>query len=118
MPQELAEEFDHHLDYRLTLPMFASICVSSPSGGRRLVAQVTAPVSADGLRVRQFWLAGTDAVSTGQGAELADVLAYERQVFEEDHPIVENQRPIEAPLGLHSQVHTAADRFSITYRRV
>jgi phenylpropionate dioxygenase-like ring-hydroxylating dioxygenase large terminal subunit len=118
VPEDLAEEFGHQLDYRLTLPMFASICVSSPSGGRRLVAQVTAPVSADGLRVRQFWLAGTDAVSAGQGAELADVLGYERQVFEEDHPIVENQRPVEAPLDLHSQVHTAADRFSITYRRV
>ncbi|MFB6909119.1 Rieske 2Fe-2S domain-containing protein [Streptomyces sp. P11-1] len=118
LPEELAEEFSHRLDYRITLPMCASICVSSPSGGRRLVAQLATPVSADGLRVRQFWLAGTDAVSAAQGADLADVLGYEQQVFEEDHPIVENQRPSEAPLDLHSQVHTPADRFSITYRRV
>lgn len=118
LPEELAEEFSHRLDYRITLPMCASICVSSPSGGRRLVAQLATPVSADGLRVRQFWLAGTDAVSAGQGADLADVLGYEQQVFEEDHPIVENQRPFEAPLDLRSQVHTPADRFSITYRRV
>ncbi|MEW9511962.1 MULTISPECIES: Rieske 2Fe-2S domain-containing protein [Streptomyces] len=63
LPEELAEDFSHRLDYRITLPMCASICVSSPSGGRRLVAQLATPVSADGLRVRQFWLAGTDAVS-------------------------------------------------------
>ncbi|WP_432280708.1 Rieske 2Fe-2S domain-containing protein [Streptomyces luomodiensis] len=37
------------------------------------------------------WLAGTDAVSASQGADLADVLGFEQQVFEEDHPIVENQ---------------------------
>ncbi|MFI6511938.1 Rieske 2Fe-2S domain-containing protein [Streptosporangium sp. NPDC050855] len=112
------EEFSHRLDYRITLPVFASICVSSPSGGRRLVAQAATPISADGLKVRQFWLAGTDASSAAQGAELTDVLAFERQVFEEDHPIVENQWPVEAPLDLHFQVHTPADRFSITYRQV
>jgi len=83
-----------------------------------MVVQVATPLSADGLRVRQFWLAGTDAVSRAQGAEPADVFGYERQIFEEDHPIVENQRPAEAPLDVHSQVHTPADRFSITYRRV
>lgn len=118
VPPEIAAEFSHHLDYRITLPMFASICVTSPSGGRRVVAQLTAPVTADGLRVRQFWLAGIDATTAGEGVELADVLGYERQVFEEDHPIVENQRPREAPLDLHSQAHTAADKFGITYRRV
>lgn len=57
---DLAEELSHQLDYRITLPVFASICVSSPSGGRRLVAQVATPVSADGLRVRQSgWPART-----------------------------------------------------------
>ncbi|MFE5123710.1 Rieske 2Fe-2S domain-containing protein [Streptomyces sp. NPDC056669] len=87
VPKELAEEFSHRLDYHITLPVFASICVSSPSGGRRLVAQVATPVSVDGRTVRQFWLAGTDAESTAQGADLADVLGFERQVFEEDHPV-------------------------------
>ncbi|MFE5159531.1 hypothetical protein ACFRNT_13605 [Streptomyces sp. NPDC056697] len=87
VPKELAEEFSHRLDYHITLPVFASICVSSPSGGRRLVAQVAPPVSVNGRTVRQFWLAGTDAESTAQGADLADVLGFERQVFEEDHPI-------------------------------
>ncbi|MBD3550486.1 aromatic ring-hydroxylating dioxygenase subunit alpha [Streptomyces sp. JV180] len=118
VPEDLAEELSHRLDYHITMPVFASICVSSPSGGRRLVAQVATPVSADGKAVRQFWLAGTDAESTAQGAVLADVLGFERQVFEEDHPIVENQWPVEAPLDVHSQVHTPADRFSITYRKV
>ncbi|CAM5711664.1 hypothetical protein SCALM49S_00304 [Streptomyces californicus] len=87
VPEDLAEELSHRLDYHITMPVFASICVSSPSGGRRLVAQVATPISADGKAVRQFWLAGTDAESTAQGAVLADVLGFERQVFEEDHPI-------------------------------
>ncbi|MEV5237854.1 Rieske 2Fe-2S domain-containing protein [Streptomyces cinnamoneus] len=118
VPDECAAEFSHRLDYHITLPMFASIRVSSPSGGRRLVAQMATPLTADGLRVRQFWLVGVDASAAAGGAGLADVLAYEQQVFEEDHPIVENQRPVEAPLDLHSQVHTPADKFSITFRRV
>ncbi|MFB6888206.1 Rieske 2Fe-2S domain-containing protein [Kitasatospora sp. NPDC056327] len=118
VPADFAAEFDHRLDYHITLPMFASIRVRSPSGGRRLVAQLAVPVSADGMRVRQFWLVGIDPVTAAGGAGITDVLAFEQQVFEEDHPIVENQRPAEAPLDLHSQVHTAADRFSLTYRQV
>ncbi|MFJ8692617.1 Rieske 2Fe-2S domain-containing protein [Streptomyces roseolilacinus] len=116
-PSRFATEPGHRLDYHVTLPMFASIRVTSPSGGQRLVAQLATPVTSDGQRVRQFWLAGVDGVSIDQGADLADILDYERQVFEEDHPIVENQLPAEAPLDLHSQVHTGADKFSIAYRR-
>ncbi len=34
VPEDLAEELSHRLDYHITMPVFASICVSSPSGGR------------------------------------------------------------------------------------
>lgn len=107
----------YRLDYHLTLPMFASIRVTAPTGGRRFVAQLATPVSADGDEVTQFWLAGLDPVSVAEGAGIEDALAYERQIFVEDHPIVENQQPREAPLDLHGQAHTAADRLSIVYRR-
>lgn len=65
----------------------------------------------------QFWLAGLDPVSLAGGTGLDDAIEYERQIFLEDQPVVENQRPREAPLDLNSQVHTAADKLSIVYRR-
>ncbi|MFF9571474.1 hypothetical protein [Streptomyces sp. NPDC014685] len=58
VPEDLAEEFSHRLDYHITMPVFALICVSSPSGGRRLVAQVATPVSADGKTVRAVLAGG------------------------------------------------------------
>lgn len=106
------------LVYRLSLPMCAYAYVSFPAGGRRLVAQFATPVTADGLRVRQFWVVGIDeTVAHDHGTSLAEMWEYERRIFEEDHPIVENQWPKEAPLDSRSQAHTSADRFSIAYRR-
>jgi phenylpropionate dioxygenase-like ring-hydroxylating dioxygenase large terminal subunit len=116
---ELADpdESAQTLDYRLVLPMCASIRVSGSSGGSRVIAQLVTPIAADGNRVRQFWLICIDAVTAAQGLSVEAVLDYERQIFEEDHRIVENQYPAEAPLELHTQVHSPADKFSIVYRR-
>ncbi|HKS99352.1 MAG TPA: aromatic ring-hydroxylating dioxygenase subunit alpha [Rugosimonospora sp.] len=104
------------LDYRLLLPGFASIRVSSPGQGCRLIGQFPVPLTADGSRVRQFWIVAIDASASATGLRVSDAAEYERQVFEEDHIIVENQFPAEAPLETDTQVHTAADRFSIAYR--
>ncbi|WP_367129326.1 Rieske 2Fe-2S domain-containing protein [Saccharothrix sp. HUAS TT1] len=116
-PEGPVEDDTYRLDYHITLPMFASIRVTAPSGGRRFVAQLATPVTADGGEVAQFWLAGLDPVSLAQGADIEDALDYERQIFVEDHPVVENQHLREAPLDLHGQVHTPADKFSIVFRR-
>jgi phenylpropionate dioxygenase-like ring-hydroxylating dioxygenase large terminal subunit len=111
------DESEQTLDYQLVLPMCASIRVSGSSGGSRLIAQLVTPITADGDQVRQFWLICIDAVTASHGVSIEAVLDYERQIFEEDHRIVENQYPAEAPLELHTQVHSPADRFSIVYRR-
>ncbi|MFD0480354.1 hypothetical protein ACFQ0B_78695 [Nonomuraea thailandensis] len=115
--RRLSGDESYRLDYHLTLPMFASIRVTAPNGGRRFVAQLATPITEDGEEVTQFWLAGLDPASLAGGADLDDAIQYERQIFVEDHPVVENQRPREAPLDLNSQVHTAADKLSIVYRR-
>ena len=105
--------------YHVLLPMFAYAYTSFPDGGRRLVAQFTTPIAADGLRVRQFWVVGIDdVVAASHGVSLAEMRDYERRIFEEDHPVVENQWPVEAPLTTATQAHTRADRFSLAYRRL
>ncbi|MDH6136210.1 phenylpropionate dioxygenase-like ring-hydroxylating dioxygenase large terminal subunit [Kitasatospora sp. MAA4] len=106
------------LTYHLSLPMFAWIRTVFPDGGRRLVAQFATPITADGLRVRQFWVVGIDDIVIEQhGVSLEEMWKYERVIFEEDYPIVENQYPKEAPLDVRSQAHAPSDRYSVAYRR-
>jgi phenylpropionate dioxygenase-like ring-hydroxylating dioxygenase large terminal subunit len=105
------------LTYRMSLPMTAYIRTRFPDGGRRLVAQFATPITPDGQRIRLFWVVGIDEiVADRHGVDLAEMWEYERQIFEEDVPIVENQRPAEAPLDPRTQTHTRADRFSLVYR--
>jgi phenylpropionate dioxygenase-like ring-hydroxylating dioxygenase large terminal subunit len=106
------------LTYRVTLPMAAYVRTSFPDGGGRFVAQFATPINAERTRVRQFWVVGIDETVVGPyGISLPEMWQYEKDIFEEDYPIVENQAPAESPLDVHSQVHTRADKYSIVYRR-
>lgn len=107
------------LTYRVSLPMAAYVRTSFPDGSMRFVAQFATPVNADGTRVRQFWVVGIDETVAGpHGVSLDEMWEYEREIFEEDYPIVENQWPAEAPLDVHSQVHTRSDKYGIVFRRL
>jgi phenylpropionate dioxygenase-like ring-hydroxylating dioxygenase large terminal subunit len=108
----------HEMRYFVGLPSFACVCIGSPFGGRRVVIQVATPVDAAGEHVLQFWAVGMDDKMLERGLQLEELLRVERSIFEEDHEILEWQVPTEAPLDLHSQAHTRADRFSIEYRRM
>lgn len=105
------------LRYRTVLPMFASVVIQGERGTERLVAQLATPISADGERVRQFWLVGMHHADNADENALAAAADFEEQIFREDHWILRNQFPAEAPLDPKSQSHTAADQFSIVYRR-
>lgn len=106
------------LTYHLSLPMFAWIRTSFPDGGRRLVAQFATPITEDGLTVREFWVVGIDRIVAEQhGVSIEQMWEYERVIFEEDFPIVENQEPREAPLEVRGQAHAPADKYAIAYRR-
>jgi phenylpropionate dioxygenase-like ring-hydroxylating dioxygenase large terminal subunit len=106
------------LTHRVSLPMAATVETQFPSGARRFLAQFATPISRDGLKVRQFWTLGIDLqVIQEHGVSIDEMWDYERRIFEEDYPIVENQWPQEAPLDVHSQDHCRADRYSIVYRR-
>lgn len=106
------------LTHGVELPMAATVRTRFPDGGRRFLAQFATPVEADGSRVRLFWTLGIDRIVREQhGVDMTQMWEYEKQIFEEDYWIVENQSPVEAPLDLSQQQHTAADRHSIAYRQ-
>lgn len=106
------------LSHHVRLPSTAYIQTRFPDGGRRFLAQFATPLEADGLRSRLFWLLGIDAtVRVEHGVDMAQMWDYEQRIFEEDYDVVENQWPRESPVDLHGQVHTRADRYSISYRR-
>jgi len=62
---------------------------------------------------------GIDSIVThDHGVSLEETFKYEDLIFEEDRPVANNQMPREAPLELNAQVHTRADRFSVSYRKL
>jgi phenylpropionate dioxygenase-like ring-hydroxylating dioxygenase large terminal subunit len=105
------------LTYHVALPSLAFVHTTFPDGGQRLTLQLAAPLD-DGDRCRQFWLVAIDPIAARhpEGA-LPDQFRYERQIFEEDWPVIETQRPREAPLDSGGQAHTRADHFSLVYRK-
>ena len=111
------EAGQHDMRYFVSLPSFACVCIGSPFGGRRITIQAATPADAAGEHILQFWAVGMDDDMLARGLELHELLAVEQSIFEEDHEILKRQVPTEAPLDLHSQAHTRADRFSIEYRR-
>jgi phenylpropionate dioxygenase-like ring-hydroxylating dioxygenase large terminal subunit len=106
------------LTYNVVMPSVAFVHTTFPDGGQRITLQLATPL-ADGEACRQFWLVAIDPIAARHAeGTLADQYRYEKLIFEEDWPIIETQRPREAPLGAGDQVHTRADNFSLVYRKV
>jgi phenylpropionate dioxygenase-like ring-hydroxylating dioxygenase large terminal subunit len=106
------------LTYNTVLPSVAFVHTTFPDGGQRITLQVVTPIASDGERCRQFWAVAVDPIAAGHsGAALKDHFEYERRIFEEDWPIIESQKPREAPLDAGRQAHTRADHFSLVYRK-
>lgn len=106
------------LTYSVVLPSSSVVQTRFADGGQRLVVQLVAPISGDGEWCRQFYTVAIDAIAARHPtASLEEVFRYETQIFEEDRPVVESQRPREAPLDVGAQAQTRADRFSIVYRQ-
>ncbi|PYM62627.1 MAG: hypothetical protein DMD79_10490 [Candidatus Rokuibacteriota bacterium] len=109
---------DQTLTYNVVLPSVAFVHTTFPDGGQRITLQVATPTAGDGDRCRQFWAVAIDPMAARHpGAALKDQFEYERRIFEEDWPVIEAQKPREAPLDAGRQAHTRADHFSLVYRR-
>ncbi|MEE1925705.1 Rieske 2Fe-2S domain-containing protein [Pseudomonas sp. 148P] len=94
-------------------PFTARLSVDFPSPGERLVIlNAASPISA---RKTRMFCAITR--NFDQDLPLADVYAFNQQVFEEDRDIVELCRPEDLPLDLSLEIHIPADRSSTAYRR-
>ncbi|MGH2573638.1 MAG: Rieske 2Fe-2S domain-containing protein [Actinomycetota bacterium] len=102
-------------DYSIHLPSIAYVN-SRLDKGRRFNGQFVAPLGADA--VRHFYLVGIDTEAVQSGISLEEYAALQARIYQEDIPIVESQLPKEAPLDLHGQNHTRADKFSLAYRRL
>jgi phenylpropionate dioxygenase-like ring-hydroxylating dioxygenase large terminal subunit len=105
------------LTYNVVLPSVAFVHTTFPDGGQRITLQFAAPLG-DGDWCRQLWLVAIDPIAARHPeGTLADQYRYEKQIFEEDWPVIETQRPHEAPLDGGEQAHTRADHFSLVYRK-
>jgi phenylpropionate dioxygenase-like ring-hydroxylating dioxygenase large terminal subunit len=89
-----------------------------PGGAKRVVCQVAAPLTEDGLRCRVFFFVAANHAFRDQYGSVAAQVELESRIFAEDVPIVESLDPPEAPLDLDSQAHVRADRYAVAYRKL
>lgn len=94
-------------------PFTASLEVHFPNEGRLHILNAASPVSA--RQTRLFVPLARNFDKTGP---LDAVYAFNAQIFAEDQAIVERQRPEDLPLEHRFEAHFAADRSSVTYRRL
>ncbi|WP_419688965.1 Rieske 2Fe-2S domain-containing protein [Burkholderia theae] len=98
--------------FEVDVPFFARLTVHFPEGGRLAILNAASPVSARLTRlfvpiVRNF----------DHDLPLDDVYEFNRQVFEEDREIVEQQCPEDLPIDRSQEAPILADRSSGAYRR-
>jgi phenylpropionate dioxygenase-like ring-hydroxylating dioxygenase large terminal subunit len=94
-------------------PFNAHLTVHFPNDGRLHILNAACPTSA--RKTRLFVPLTRNFNKTGP---LSDLYAFNAQIFAEDRAIVERQRPEDLPLESQSEAHFAADRTSLSYRRL
>jgi phenylpropionate dioxygenase-like ring-hydroxylating dioxygenase large terminal subunit len=98
--------------FEVHLPFTATLSIHFPQGGRLVIMNAAAPVSA-----RKTRLFAPIARNFDKHLPLEEVYAFNLRIFEEDRRIVESQRPQRLPLDLSLEMHIPADASSIAYRR-
>lgn len=107
-----ADGFEWLRHFEVHLPFTATLTISFPQGGRLVIMNAAAPVSA-----RKTRLFAPIARNFDKDLPVEDVHDYNLKVFEEDRIIVETQQPERLPLEPLFEAHIAADRSSMAYRR-
>jgi len=98
--------------FEVDVPFFARLTVHFPEGGRLSILNAASPVSA-----RQTRLFVPIVRNFDKDLPLDDVYEFNRQVFEEDRAIVEQQCPEDLPIDRTAEAPILADRSSGAYRR-
>jgi phenylpropionate dioxygenase-like ring-hydroxylating dioxygenase large terminal subunit len=94
-------------------PFAARLTVHFPGADRLVILNLASPVSARETMMFSPLVRNFD--TTGP---VEDVYAFNAQIFAEDKRIVEAQRPQDLPLDPDEEAHFAADKSSITYRKL
>jgi phenylpropionate dioxygenase-like ring-hydroxylating dioxygenase large terminal subunit len=98
--------------YTLSLPFATRLGIHAPDGRVLDVYDVATPETARRTRVHMVLSRNYDQ-NDAPGA----AIDYQSHVNQEDIPVVEDQYPEDLPLDLRQEVHIAADRMSIAYRK-
>jgi len=99
--------------FEVYAPFAARLVVHFPDEQKLWILNAASPVSA-----RKTRLFCPLARNFDKHTSVEAVRAFNLRVFEEDRALVEAQRPEDLPLNLALEVHIAADRTSVAYRRV
>jgi phenylpropionate dioxygenase-like ring-hydroxylating dioxygenase large terminal subunit len=94
-------------------PFAASLVVDFPDGRHLWILNAASPVSA-----RKTRLFCPLARNFDQSGSIEAVREFNLKVFNEDRVLIEAQRPEDLPLDLSLEVHIAADKTSVAYRRL
>lgn len=98
--------------FEVDAPFFARLTVHFPEGGCIQILNAASPISA---RLTRLFCPIARNFDTHLPVE--DVYAFNKQVFEEDRAIVEQQCPEDLPIDRTAEVPILADRSSGAYRR-
>lgn len=100
-------------DYRVLGPYSACLLKSPDATGASAEAYVlwTCPLDEEQTRV-WFTIATED-----RNIDASTLIAFQQQIFAQDQPVLESQRPRRLPLNPEAERHVASDRLSMAYRR-
>jgi vanillate O-demethylase monooxygenase subunit len=102
----------HQRRQRVFLPNFTTIRQSFEDGDERVLVHIPSPHTAMSCTV--FWALAISPKFAGPAAR--DQIAFAVKVLDEDRIMVENQRPLEVPIGAEQAVMVPADRLANTYK--
>jgi phenylpropionate dioxygenase-like ring-hydroxylating dioxygenase large terminal subunit len=94
-------------------PFSAMLTIHFPDNGRLWILNLASPVSARRTRLFVPWARNFDIEGS-----IEDIHAFNAKIIAEDQAIIERQQPQELPLDLNAEIHFAADRTSLAYRRL
>lgn len=105
---------DAKMHYHSYAPGFSSILYDYGPIGKRYLVDFPSPVSDEECVI--FWALALD--SEFRGGTMEQMMAIEKQVFDEDTPVLEGLVPAEIPLDAEvSEVSCPADAYTLQYRR-
>lgn len=97
--------------YRALRPLTAYLIKESQGPRFSILLTITPHAAVDSTA--WMWM----AMNYGHDIPEADLIAWQDEIFMQDQPILESQRPELLPLDLQAELHLRSDRTAIAYRK-